>query len=59
MNKSPWEPEASELRETVREIGYLIYRDVPPFKWLIRKLGMKPKHWIVEREERDTGTEQK
>lgn len=53
MSKSPWEPEATELRESVREIGYLIYRDVLPFKWLVRKLGMQPKHWIREREERD------
>lgn len=56
MSKSPFEPEATELRESLREIGYILYRDTP-LKWLVRKLGMKPKHWIVEREERDTGKE--
>lgn len=55
--QSPFEPEASELHEQLREIGYLVYRDVPPFKWLGRKFGMRPKDWIREREERDASNQ--
>ena len=52
MSKNPWDPEATQLREALRELGYILYRDTP-LKWLVRKLGMKPKDWILEREQRD------
>lgn len=58
MSKS-FQDEARELQEAMRELAYTIYRGTR-FKWVVRKLGMLPKDWIREREERDaqsTGTE--
>ena len=41
-----------ELRERLRDLGYEIFKELGIIR-LVRRLGMKPRRWVRERETRD------